>query len=46
MGTTNMTLINKLQKLQNFAAKTAMRGAKRFDHVTPILKEQKWISKR
>ncbi len=39
-----MTLINKVPKLQNFAAKVAMGSAKKIDHAAPILKELKWVS--
>ncbi len=42
-GTTNQTILNAAQKLQNFAAKVAISGAKKYDHVTPIMKELKWI---
>ena len=40
-GKTNETIKNKAQKLQNFAAKV-VDG--KFDHVTPILKELKWLN--
>ncbi len=36
-GTTNTTLLKRVQKLQNFAAKVAIGGASKFDHATPIL---------
>ena len=42
-GTTNLTVINKVQKLQNFAAKVAMGGARKFDHVTPIIQKLGWL---
>ncbi len=35
-GTTKSTLINKIQKVQNFAIKIACGQAKKFDHVTPL----------
>ncbi len=31
------------QKLHNFAAKVAIGGAKKFDHVTPIIQELDWL---
>ena len=42
-GTTNETVIHNVQKLQNFAAKVAVGGARKFDHVSPIIKELKWL---
>lgn len=42
-GTTASTLITKAQKLQNFAAKVADGKARKFDHVTPIMKELEWL---
>ena len=36
---TNKTLIHTVQKLQNFAAKIVNGGARKYDHVTPIIKE-------
>ena len=35
--------INKLQNVQNFAARIITRSRK-FDHITPVLKELKWLS--
>ena len=43
-GSTNKTLIDRVQKLMNFAAKVAVGGARKFDHVTPVMKELKWMS--
>lgn len=43
-GTTNTTLLNNVQKLQNFAAKIADGKAKKFDHVSPILKNLQWLN--
>ncbi len=43
-GSTNKTLRDRVQKLLNFAAKVAVGGARKFDHVTPIMKELKWMS--
>ncbi len=42
-GTTNATLLNNVQKLQNFAAKVAVGRARKYDHVSPIMKELKWL---
>ncbi len=42
-GTTNATLLSNLQKLQNFAAKVAVGRARKYDHVSPIIKELKWL---
>ncbi len=43
LGTANQTVLNAAQKLQNFAAKVAISGAKKYDHVTPIIKQLKWV---
>ncbi len=42
-GTTNATLLDNVQKLQNFAAKVAVGGARKYDHVSPIIKELRWL---
>ncbi len=42
-GTTNTTLITKVRKLQNLAAKVVEGKAQNQDHVTPITKELKWL---
>ncbi|KAK3881582.1 hypothetical protein Pcinc_013964 [Petrolisthes cinctipes] len=42
-GTTNSTQTGRVQKLQNFAAKIALGGAAKRDHVTPFLKELGWL---
>ncbi len=41
-GTANSTEIGLVQKLQNFAAKVALGGAAKHEHVTPYLKELGW----
>ncbi len=41
--TTNAILLNNIQKLQNFAAKVAVGGARKYDHVSPIIKELRWL---
>ncbi len=43
-GTANSTHLNDIQKLQNFAAKVVDGKAKEYDHVTPILKDSKWLT--
>ncbi len=40
---TNNTSIHTVQKLQNFAAKVVNGGARKYDHVTPIIKELEWL---
>ncbi len=42
-GTTTSTLLDKVQKLQNFAARVAVAGIKKFDHVSPAYKELEWL---
>ena len=42
-GSTNETLLHNVQKLQNFAAKVAVGCSRKYDHVTPIIKELKWL---
>ena len=42
-GTTNATLIHKVQKLQNFAARVSIGGMKKYDHVSPAFRELKWL---
>ena len=42
-GTTTREQLDRVQKIQNFAAKIAYGGARKYDHVTPILKDLNWI---
>ena len=42
-GMATQQQIDKVQKLENFAAKIAVGGAKKYDHVTPIFDELKWL---
>ncbi len=42
-GSTNDTLLCKAQKIQNFADKVAVGGARKYDHVSPFIKELKWL---
>ena len=39
---TNISVIDKLQKLQNAAARVIL-GARKYDHITPLLKELHWL---
>ena len=39
---TTETKLNKIQAVQNFACRIVF-GAKKYDHVTPLLKELKWL---
>ncbi len=41
-GMANRTQLDRVQKLQNFASKVAI-GARKYDHVTPILKQLTWL---
>lgn len=43
-GATNKMQMGRVQKLQNFAAKVAVGGAKKYDHVTPIIQKLKWLT--
>jgi len=42
-GVTNTTQIKRVQKLQNFAAKVAVGGLRKYDHVSPAFKELEWL---
>ncbi len=42
--TTNETLLHSAQKLQNFAAKVAVGGMRKYDHVSPDSKELNWLN--
>ncbi len=43
-GSCNKTNLLSVQKLQNFAAKIVIGGARKYDHVTPLRKELKWLT--
>ena len=43
-GMTTKQQLDCIQKVQNVAAKIACGGAKKYDHVTPILKELEWMN--
>ena len=42
-GTTNNSQKLRVQKLQNFAARVAVGGLRKFDHVSPAFEELKWL---
>lgn len=42
-GNTSDTLMQRVQRLQNFAAKVAAGGYKRRDRATPVLRELQWL---
>ncbi len=42
-GTTNTTLMKRVEKLQNFAAKICAGGARRRDHATPFNTQMNWM---
>ena len=42
-GTTNRTQLQKVQKLQNFAARVAVGGVRKYDHITPTIRELQWL---
>lgn len=42
-GITTKQQIERVQRLQNFAAKVAVGGARKFDHVSPIIEELEWL---
>ena len=43
-GSTNQTQLQRVQKLQNFAARVADGSIGKFDHITPIILELKWLT--
>ena len=43
-ATTNTTLINRVQKLQNFAARVSVGGLRKHDHVSPAFEELGWLN--
>ena len=45
-GSTTKQQIQRVQKLQNFAAKIIDGKAKKFDHASPILKKFEWLNIR
>ncbi len=45
-GTTNATLIQTVQRVQNFAARVSVGGLKKHDHISPAFKELGWLNTR
>ena len=43
-GCCNKTHLHSVQKLQNFAAKLVIGGTRKYDHITPLRKELKWLT--
>ena len=39
---TTMSKVNKLQKVQNFAARI-VSDTRKYDHISPVLKNLKWL---
>lgn len=42
-GSTNQTQLDRIQKLQNFAARVAIGGVAKWEHITPYIKQLKWL---
>lgn len=42
-GSANKTQIERVQKLQNFAARVAVGGIGKYDHVSPAIKRLNWL---
>ena len=42
-GSTSKTQINRAQKVLNFAARIAIGGVRKYDHVSPIFEKLKWL---
>jgi len=42
-GMTTKSQLERVQRLQNFAAKVAVGGARKYDHVTPIFSKLEWM---
>ncbi len=42
-GTTNTTSLQKVQKIQNFAARVSTGGMRKYDHVSPAFRELRWL---
>lgn len=42
-GSTNNTLLHRVQKLQNFAANICVGGARKSEHVTPFITQFQWL---
>ena len=42
-GSANKTLLLKVQRILNFAARVADGSARKYNHITPVLNELKWM---
>ena len=42
-GTAGITQLERMQKLQNFAAKIVVGNARKYDHATPLINNLKWL---
>ena len=42
-GATNNTQLQRIQKLQNFAARVAVGNVRKYDHISPHLKKLEWL---
>ena len=42
-GMTTKTQLEKAQKLQNFAARVAVGGVSKYDHISPVLENLRWL---
>ena len=42
-GATSDLYMNRVQKLMNFAARVAVVGVKKYDHITPTLQKLEWL---
>ncbi len=42
-GTTNCKHMSKVQKLQNFAARVAFGGVRKYDHISPVFSKLQWL---
>ena len=43
-GMTTKEQLERVQKVQNFAARTVFGGIGKFDHISPVIKELRWLS--
>ena len=43
-GITTKEQLQRVQKIQNFAAKIVHGGLRKYDHVSPIIKDLKWLN--
>ena len=42
-GSANKSQLQRIQKIQNFAAKVATGNARKYDHATPYIQQLKWL---